>query len=502
MVNFFDEDLQREIPVEEVYSDCSDAEGEAIIRQQHDLWYPFIPTFYQYEWYEHFTQRDEDGHFLKHLEGTAVVHRRAGKSTGVFKTVLLPRMLEERGLYVHAFPTLTQGKKAIWHGQGRVTRDPKEQAVPYLELIPRQLWKKKNNQEMSLELINGSVYQIVGIKGADGTADHLRGLNAIGVIADEYGEWRSGIMSTIFRPMMAQSGGFIFKIGTPKGENEFYQSYLNAKLEQETKKTNRAWLLTVDDTYYHDGERIVTRDFIERELALGTDPEVVQQEYYCSFKASSSGAYYKHQMRKVREEGRIGLVPHNPDYPVFRAWDIGKNGTNAAVDFQLPNDREIHWIGFCQDADKSLYEMHLDARRLDYVIDCHYYPWDGNSTESTGMTKIEFVRSKGVVDKIEIIPRIGVQAGIDYTRALFPRFLFDERNCHEGILCLTHYSKQMNKTTENYGDALKDEFIHGADAYRMACVAITLGMVPVGRVDKFFSSGDEPEYAENEEFEL
>lgn len=501
MKTFFDDDLQQEVPVEEVY--CTDDEAaERLERIQVDLWGLFVPTYYQMEWYEHFTQRGEDGRFLKNVEGTAVVHRRAGKSTGVFKTVLLPRMLEERGLYIHAFPSLTQGKKAIWHGQGRVTRDPKEQAIPYLELIPKQLWKKKNNQEMSLELINGSVYQIVGIKGADGTADHLRGLNAIGVIADEYGEWRDGVMATIFRPMMAQSGGFIFKIGTPKGENEFHKSYLNALMEQETKSENRAWLLTVDDTYYNDGERIVSRDFIERELALGTDLEVVQQEYYCDFKGSSSGAYYKNQMRKVRDESRIGLVPVDSDYPVYRCWDIGKNGTNAAWDFQLPNEREIRWVGYAQDDDKSLYEMMVDAKRLDYLLECHYFPWDGNSPESTGMTKIEFVRDKGVMDRIEVVPRQAVQTGIEYVKALFPRFLFDERNCHHGIMCLMHYVKQMNKTTENYGDALKNDSIHGADAIRVGCMAITLNMVPVGKKMSFGESDIESEYAECAEFEL
>ena len=110
-----------------------------------DLWGSFEPTRYQYEWIKHFTQRGPDGQFLKNLEGVAVCHRRFGKSVGVLKGIFLQWMMEQRGLYLHAFPSLTQGRTAIWNGIGKTTRNPEEQAINYLELFPRELWKKKNN---------------------------------------------------------------------------------------------------------------------------------------------------------------------------------------------------------------------------------------------------------------------------------------------------------------------------------------------------------------------
>lgn len=194
-----------------------------------DLWGSFEPTRYQYEWFNHFTQRDANGHFLKNIEGVAVCHRRFGKSVGVIKGVFSPRMLEQRGLYLHAFPSLTQGRTAIWNGIGKTTRDPQQQAINYLELFPRELWKKKNNHAMSLELYNGSIYQIVGVRGTDGTANHLRGLNPMGLVADEFGDWHANIIDEIFAPIFAQNGGFCFKVGTPKGENHFFEEYLYAK---------------------------------------------------------------------------------------------------------------------------------------------------------------------------------------------------------------------------------------------------------------------------------
>lgn len=77
-------------------------------------------------------------------------------------------------------------------------------------------------------------------------------------------------------------------------------------------------MYTIDDTYYNDGSRIVSQDFIDRELARGVDPEVVRQEYYCDFRATTSAAYYKFQMNKVEDDKRICQVPHDPRYPVYR----------------------------------------------------------------------------------------------------------------------------------------------------------------------------------------
>lgn len=492
--------------VEEFNEGISPEEGQEIINShQIDLWGKFEPTFYQHEWYEHFTQRDEAGRLARQIEGVAVVPRRHGKTTGVLKCVVLPWLLERPNLlYVHAFPTLGQGRGAIWNGQGNITTDPDERAISYLEMIPRELWKKKHNSEMSLELINGSVYRIVGVRGHDGTANHLRGLNAQGVIADEFGEWRDGVISEIFGPMIAQNGGFIFKIGTPKGENHFYQDYLGAKALQVTNPRIKAWHYRCDELYYNNGERIISDDYIQRELARGVDPEIIQQEYYCNFRSVSSGAYYRAQMARVADESRACRVPHHTDYPAYAFWDIGKNGTNAVWVCQFPSEERINCIYFDCDPDLSLYEMHMKLHRtLEYPIKTHFYPWDGNSPESTGMTKVEFVRERGVTDDIVVIKRTGtVQEGIEYAKALFPRVWFDEDKCSGGIMCLKNYVKQVSISNENYGDPLKNKFIHGADSFRTMATAVTQGEVPIGKHIQVNFSNSVPTYAQFDDLEL
>ena len=51
------------------------------------------------------------------------------------------------------------------------------------------------------------------------------------------------------------------------------------------------------------------------------------QEFECS--AAIQGAYFASQMRRAREEGRIGKLPLDPARPVNTFWDIGKNDSTA-----------------------------------------------------------------------------------------------------------------------------------------------------------------------------
>lgn len=507
---FYDEDLGCEVPLEEYYNDpdkqCS---RDAVSIVKRDLWGKFVPTWYQYEFFEHFTQRDSSGRLLKHLEGCAVVHRRAGKSTGVFKTFFLPWMLEERGTYHHAFPTLAQGKKAIWSGQGRTTRDVEEQAISYLELFPKELWYKKNNQDMSLELVNGSVYQLVGVRGQDGTSDHLLGLNTAGVVADECKDWKDGIIDEIFSPMLGQNGGPLFRIGTAGDENEFYEALLFNQRKGEVDTRHRAWILTVDDTYYHDGERIISEEYIQKQIEKGVDRATIDAHYYCKFGAAQSGAFYRTQMDRSREEKRICRVPYNPAFPVYSFWDLGVASrsavaTNAVWDAQFPDENTINLINYEQDPHLALWEFMVRRKKnLEYVTTKHYFPWDGNSPESTGMTKIEFCRHMGVIDDIEVIKRnASKQEGIDLTKSIFLKFYFDEVNSKYGITCLKNYSKGVVSATGEFVDPKKSPYNHGADAIRTLATAYVQRKVPIGVLRRNDIYRDAELYADSDEFVL
>ena len=99
-----------------------------------------------------------------------VWHRRARKTTTAI--IELVKQSQYRvGAYWHIFPTYSEAKDAV-------LRDPSM----LFRIIPPQLIKKKNEQELVVYFHNGSYLQL---KGAD-EPDTLRGAGPVGIVFDEF----------------------------------------------------------------------------------------------------------------------------------------------------------------------------------------------------------------------------------------------------------------------------------------------------------------------------
>jgi hypothetical protein len=162
---------------------------------------------------------------------------------------------------------------------------------------------------MLVELINGSTVQL---GGAD-AYDRLMGTNPKGIIFSEY-----SIMNPMawnyFRPMLVENQGVAVFIYTARGKNHGYDMMKIAKKRYE-EEFDLNWyfsILTVDDTKRHDGSPVITQADIQQEIEEGMPPEMVQQEFYCSFDAGMVGAYYADLIAKMRQDDRIGDYPWDP----------------------------------------------------------------------------------------------------------------------------------------------------------------------------------------------
>jgi len=197
-----------------------------------------------------------------------VWHRRSGKT----KTLLnfeIKKAFERVGTYYHCFPEYGQGKKIIWDGideQGRRLLDTH---------IPKVLRKATNKTEMKVELINGSIWQIIG---AD-NYDSLVGPNPVGLVLDEWAvSDRYKPAWQYFTPILVENGGWAVFPYTPRGRNHGWDQYAIAL-------GNPDWfcqLLTVDDT------QMVSREDIDAARRSGMSEDMIQQEFYCSFIASTA----------------------------------------------------------------------------------------------------------------------------------------------------------------------------------------------------------------------
>jgi hypothetical protein len=220
----------------------------------------YTPRFYQIPFLTHM---DRGG-----KRACLVWHRRSGKS----KTLLnftVKKAFERVGTYYHCFPEYNQARKNIWDGIDKVSQKR------FIDLhIPREIRARINNSEMKAELINGSIIQLVG---AD-NYNSIVGSNPVGMILDEWAvSERYPTAWDYFRPILAENQGWAVFVYTPRGRNHGWEIYQKAL-------ANPKWfcqLLTVDDT------KCITREAIQEERDSGMSEDMIQQEFYCSFLAST-----------------------------------------------------------------------------------------------------------------------------------------------------------------------------------------------------------------------
>ena len=223
-----------------------------------------------------------------------VCHRRGGKT----KTVLnmtIKKAFERVGSYYHCFPEYGQGRKIIWDGMdgdGHKLLD---------HHIPLEVRKNTNSTEMKIELINGSIYQVVG---AD-NFNSVMGSNPVGLVLDEYSlsdKYKSAW--DYFRPILAENGGWAVFPFTPRGRTHGWDIYQMAL-------GNPKWfcqILTVDDTKIAG-----ILDKIKDDRESGMSEDMIQQEYYCSFIASTENIvipfeFIQRALKTQKDYGRSGRI--------------------------------------------------------------------------------------------------------------------------------------------------------------------------------------------------
>ena len=261
-----------------------------------------------------------------------VWHRRAGKDKVCFAN-LPKKMFEKKAAYFYLAPTYKQGKKIIWDN---IDND----GFKMLGHIPKELIKNKNENEMKIELTNGSYVQVVGTENVD----NILGSNPYGCVFTEYSIHQENVWNLI-RPILAFNGGWAIFNFTPRGTNHAYKL-----LEQ--AKGNSIWftqILTVDDT------KLLSKEDLEEERRQMPN-DLFQQEYYCKFVDGASQFFkgiekciYKEPYEEP-ENGHtyqmgVDLAKMN-DYTVITPFDlndfrVGKQEVFNQIDYNLQKSKII-----------------------------------------------------------------------------------------------------------------------------------------------------------------
>jgi len=374
-----------------------------------------------------------------------VAHRRAGKTVACIMELLTRALATSKkdARYAYIAPFREQAKTVAW-----------EYLKYYAQAVVKDPAQDFRESDLMVRLFNGSAVRLFGADNPNA----LRGMYLDGVVMDEYADMRPSLWGEVIRPALSDRKGWAVFIGTPRGRNAFYEIYDRA---------------LTDPDWYHLTLRASETGLLPEKELLDARKTMTEnqyaQEYECSFDAAVIGAVYAKEL--LTAQPRIATLPYEGSALVHTAWDIGYGDATAIWFYQLI-DGKVHLIDFyeAQQEPAAHYASHLQAK--DYRYDTCWLPHDAeNKQVVTGHSFAEVIRGLGF--KVQIVPKLSLEEGINAARQLFPRCYFDRHRCQPGLEALQSYRWDYNaRMGELKPTPVHDWASHAADAFRYMALTV------------------------------
>ena len=296
----------------------------------------------------------EDNHRFKVI----VCGRRFGKTTLAINE-MIRKAAQFSGDYWYISPTYKMSKSIAWDMLKVYT--------------PDILKRKVNESELLLEMINGSR---IWLKGAD-DEDKLRGVGLDGVLLDEFADMKSSVWSAVVRPMLMDRKGWAIFLGTPKGQNHFYEHFIrDPKTHDEEYRDIDDLPIATDEDYKSWKFKTSDNPFISRseieKLRRELPEETYNQEVEASFE-NFTGLVYK-EYNRMQKELTLDTIELQPWWDVYIGIDTGKY---TGVVFMAIDDEGNEYIfdeifdvgGLCSDISTQIKHKMANRKVKGMVID-------------------------------------------------------------------------------------------------------------------------------------
>lgn len=244
-----------------------------------------------------------------HRFNVIVAHRRFGKTVATLNHTIKMAIKNKQPSpqYAYIAPLRTQAKKIAW-----------SYLKYYVSPIP---FVKTNESELYIELptnyrnrAGARIYVI----GAD-NPDSLRGMYFDGVIFDEYAQMKPAVWDEIVRPALADRSGWAVFIGTPKGQNQFYEKYKEALAKED-------WYACC---YNVEQSQVIPKDELQS-MMEDMSENAIRQEFYCDFTASANNVLISiDSINKAANRAVPAVDIRNS--PVILGVDVARFGDDTTV---------------------------------------------------------------------------------------------------------------------------------------------------------------------------
>lgn len=210
------------------------------------------------------------------------------------------------------------------------------------------------------------------------------------------------------------------------------------------------------------------------EATQGTDMfKEYPSTYEECWQAVVEGAYFATQLRRMRNEGRITRVPHEPGVPVTTAWDLGMDDATT-IWFVQSVGREVRLIDYYECSGEGLEHyanvLRTKAQERGFSYSDHAMPHDVKVRElGSGKSRYLMAQELGI-KPITVAPGsegASLHDGLEAVRRLLAHCWIDEDHCEGGLRCLEHYRKEWDSANGVYlARPHHDWASHGADSLR------------------------------------
>ena len=342
-------------------------------------------------------------------------------------------------------------------------------------------------QSTAIKGINGTEFAYEGLRQNVSRIKSYEGVDRVWV---EEGQTVSKSSWDVLIPTIRKDGSEIWVTFNPEFEDdESYSRFVhkpphNAVVQQINWRDN-PWFPAVLEE-----ERLYTKE---------RDPDSYDHIWEGKCRQWLTGAIYATQLRQAYQQERITSVPWDSNLPVYTAWDLGHTDDTAIWWFQVTHG-EIHVLECYASNGGTLSEyasqilgrqVQIDligdeviaklgpwspdlAHRRAYKYNTHWLPHDAKAKTlaAKGKSIVEQLASAIGLDKLGMVPDIGLEDGIQAARMTFPRMWFDKVGCDDGLKALRRYQRQLQEDDRSLrAKPLHDWTSHYADAFRYLSVA-------------------------------
>jgi len=390
-----------------------------------------------------------------------VCHRRFGKTHLALNEMIDKafRNSKKNPQYAYIAPTYGQAKRVAWD----LLKD-------YLKAIPGVT---VNEADLRIDIARPSTGDRLRflLLGAENPGA-VRGIYLDGAVLDEYAEMNPEIFNLVVRPALSDRLGWALFIGTPKGQNQFYDMY-NYALHGHPEKGiphDPEWFGAI---YRASETGLIPVPELESARAL-MSPEEYEQEFECSFTAALVGAYYGKEMEKAEQTGRVLDLEYDPSMPVTTYWDLGMDDAMTVWFVQNLRGREIRILEYMEETGMGFPWWSKQLQDKGYVYDAHILPHDGAVREiGTGVSRLETLQKLQRGIKIRIAPKQDLMDGINASRLLLAKCYFDRVKCARGIKAMKSYERAWDSKNKVFQSRPKHNWAsHGADAFRTMATSL------------------------------